>query len=163
MQVRARTIAGLSTSPAMVELITYISLGKYEILEKKTVVNYAFFLSVPSKPKFIVTYRATNFFNVSFDPTIMPIPGSLYFVQYKEDEKGLSEEYFLKINNIILNFKDGQAIYKRTYAVSNDRTIIVSPLEPGKTYITILVAGDGIRAETRSDPQYITTLGKGMF
>lgn len=58
---------------------------------------------------------------------------------------------------------DGQAIYKRTYAVSNDRTILVSPLEPGKTYITILVAGDGIRAETKSDPQYVTTLGKGKF
>ena len=40
---------------------------------------------------------------------------------------------------------------------------MVSPLEPGKTYITILVAGDGIRAETKSDPQYITTLGKGSF
>ncbi len=67
------------------------------------------------------------------------------------------------MNNIDFNLKDGQAIYKRTYSVSNDRTIIVSPLEPGKTYITILVAGDGIRAETKSDPQYITTLGKGMF
>jgi hypothetical protein len=40
---------------------------------------------------------------------------------------------------------------------------MVSPLDPGKTYITLLVAGDGIRAETRSDPQYITTLGKGIF
>ena len=58
---------------------------------------------------------------------------------------------------------DGQAIYKRTYAVSNDRTIMVSPLEPGKTYITILVAGDGIRAESRSDPQSVTTLGKGTY
>ena len=38
----------------------------------------------------------------------------------------------------------------------------MSPLEPGKTYITILVAGDGIRAETKSDSQLVTTLGKGM-
>jgi hypothetical protein len=58
---------------------------------------------------------------------------------------------------------DGQAIYKRTYAVSNDRTILVSPLEPGKTYITVLVAGDGIRSETKSDSQLVTTLGKGTF
>ncbi|CAF0804833.1 unnamed protein product [Rotaria sordida] len=123
VQVRARTVAGLSTSPAMIELTTNYSL-------------------VPSKPKFVVTYRGTTFFNVSFDPTIMHIPGSLYYVQYKEDER------------------DGQSIFKRTYVVSNDRTIIVSPLEPGKTYITILVAGDGIRAETKSDPQSITTLGK---
>ncbi|CAF4428566.1 unnamed protein product, partial [Rotaria magnacalcarata] len=36
----------------------------------------------------------------------------------------------------------GESIFKRTYVVSNDRSIIVSPLEPGKTYITILVAGD---------------------
>ncbi|UJR16314.1 hypothetical protein I4U23_003220 [Adineta vaga] len=123
VQVRARTVAGLSTSPAMIELTTNISL-------------------IPSKPSFIVSYRGSTFFNVSFDPTRMSIPGSLYYVQYKEDEK------------------DGQAIYKRTYASSNDRTIIVSPLEPGKTYITVLVAGDGIRAETRSDPQKVTTLGK---
>ncbi len=58
-------------------------------------------------------------------------------------------------------FLDGQAIFKKTYAVSNDRTILVSPLEPGKTYITYLIAGDGIRAETKSDPQMVTTLGKG--
>jgi hypothetical protein len=44
---------------------------------------------VPSKPRFVVTYRGTTFFNVSFDPTTMAIPGSLYYVQYKEDEKGL--------------------------------------------------------------------------
>ncbi|CAF2515801.1 unnamed protein product [Rotaria sp. Silwood2] len=123
VQVRARTIAGLSTSPAMIELTTNYSL-------------------VPSKPKFIVTYVGTTFFNVSFDPTIMPIPGSLYYVQYKENER------------------DGESIFKRTYVVSNDRTIIVSPLEPGKTYITILVAGDGIRAETKSDSQLVTTAGK---
>jgi Fibronectin type III domain len=29
VQVRARTVAGLSTSPAMIELTTNISLGKY--------------------------------------------------------------------------------------------------------------------------------------
>ncbi len=29
VQVRARTIAGLSTSPAMIELVTSFSLGKY--------------------------------------------------------------------------------------------------------------------------------------
>ncbi|CAF1002499.1 unnamed protein product [Adineta ricciae] len=123
VQVRARTIAGLSTSPAMIELTTNVSL-------------------IPSKPTFFVSYRGPTFFNVSFDPTRMQIPGSRYYVQYKEDEK------------------DGQAIYKRTYSVSNDRTIMVSPLEPGKTYLTYLVAGDGIRAETRSDSQKVTTLGK---
>jgi len=69
----------------------------------------------------------------------------------------------MKNNHINFWFIDGQAIFKRTYAVSNDRTIIVSPLQPGKTYITVLVAGDGIRAETRSDSQKVTTLGKGMF
>ncbi len=35
VQVRARTIAGLSTSPAMIELTTSFSLGKYEFLGKK--------------------------------------------------------------------------------------------------------------------------------
>ncbi|CAF1598127.1 unnamed protein product [Rotaria magnacalcarata] len=123
VQVRARTVAGLSISPAMIELTTNYSL-------------------VPSKPKFIVSYRGTTFFNVSFDPNAMAIHGSLYYVQYKEDER------------------DGESIFKRTYVVSNDRSIIVSPLEPGKTYITILVAGDGIRAETKSDPQLVSTLGK---
>lgn len=67
------------------------------------------------------------------------------------------------MNYIKNQFLDGQSIFKRTYAVSNDRTIIVSPLQPGKTYITILVAGDGIRAETKSDPQLVRTLGKGIF
>jgi hypothetical protein len=62
-----------------------------------------------------------------------------------------------------LIFKEGQAIYKKTYTVSNDRTILVSPLEPGKTYTIILIAGDGILAETKSDPQMVATLGKGMF
>ncbi|CAF2121861.1 unnamed protein product [Rotaria magnacalcarata] len=123
VQVRARTVAGLSISPAMIELTTNYSL-------------------VPSKPKFIVSYRGTTFFNVSFDPNAMAIHGSLYYVQYKEDER------------------DGESIFKRTYVVSNDRSIIVSPLEPGKTYITILVSGDGIRAETKSDPQLVSTLGK---
>ncbi len=35
VQVRARNIAGLSTSPAMIELTTNISLGEYQILEKE--------------------------------------------------------------------------------------------------------------------------------
>lgn len=94
---------------------------------------------------------------------MMAIPGSLYYVQYKENDHGLYKANFLEINYINFWFEDGQAIFKRTYAVSNDRTIIVSPLGPGKTYITILVAGDGIRAETKSDPQLVTTLGKGRF
>ncbi|CAF3806270.1 unnamed protein product, partial [Rotaria magnacalcarata] len=68
VQVRARTVAGLSISPAMIELTTNYSL-------------------VPSKPKFIVSYRGTTFFNVSFDPNAMAIHGSLYYVQYKEDER----------------------------------------------------------------------------
>ena len=94
----------------------------------------------------------------------MPIPGSLYYVQYKEDEKGLYEDSFLIRCEVFLSIvQDGQALFKRTYAVSNDRTIMVSPLQPGKTYITILVAGDGILAETRSDPQKVTALGKGKF
>jgi hypothetical protein len=32
-----------------------------------------------------------------------------------------------------------------------------------KTYITVLVVGDGIRAGTKSDSQLFTTLGKGTF
>lgn len=59
--------------------------------------------------------------------------------------------------------EDGQALFKKTYAVSNAREIMVSPLQPGKTYITILVAGDGILSETKSDPQKVTTLGKGTY
>ncbi len=35
VQVRARTIAGLSTSPAMIELTTNVSLGKYEFVDKE--------------------------------------------------------------------------------------------------------------------------------
>lgn len=34
VQVRARTVAGLSTSPAMIELTTNISLGKHVMLER---------------------------------------------------------------------------------------------------------------------------------
>ena len=34
VQVRAITSAGLSTSPAMVELTTGVSLGKYQIIEQ---------------------------------------------------------------------------------------------------------------------------------
>ena len=67
------------------------------------------------------------------------------------------------MKNISFLIKDGQALFKKTYAVSNAREIMVSPLQPGKTYITILVAGDGIFSETKSDPQKVTTLGKGKF
>ena len=49
----------------------------------------------------------------------------------------------------------------KTYAVSNDRTILLSALQPGQTYVTRLVAGDGILSETGSDPQMLTTLAKG--
>ena len=60
-------------------------------------------------------------------------------------------------------FEAEQVVEKKSYAVSNDRTILVSGLEPGKTYITSLVAGDGISSETRSDPQMVATLGKGKL
>lgn len=94
----------------------------------------------------------------------MAIPGSLYYVQFKEDEKGFELHTRIFFWSLPLAFlTDGQALYKRSYPVSNDRTIMVSPLIPGKTYITVLVAGDGIWAETKSDPQYITTLGKGKW
>ena len=53
--------------------------------------------------------------------------------------------------------------YQKSYSVSNDRTILVNGLKPGITYTTILVASDGISAETKSDPQMVTTLSKGMF
>ena len=74
----------------MIEITTNLSLGKRKIFEKYFRIHRVFFSSskVPSKPSFVVTYRGTTFFNVSFDPTRMPIPGSLYHVQYKEDEKG---------------------------------------------------------------------------
>ena len=93
VQVRARNIAGLSTSPAMIELTTNFSLSKYSMTEVETILNRTFVL-VPSKPTFRVTYRGPTFFNVSFDPTRMTIPGSLYYVQYKEDEKGSYAETF---------------------------------------------------------------------
>ncbi|CAF1215999.1 unnamed protein product [Adineta ricciae] len=121
VQVRARTSVGLSTSPAIIELTTNQSL-------------------VPSKPTFTVTYRGTTFFNISFDPTTMAVPGSLYYVQFKENDK------------------EGLALFKKSYAVSNERNILVNSLEPGKTYTAILVAGDGIEGETKSDPQMVTTL-----
>jgi len=60
-----------------------IKLYKY-----KNIFNH-YSILVPSKPRFVVTYRGITFFNVSYDPTIMAIPGSLYYVQYKEDETGL--------------------------------------------------------------------------
>ncbi|CAF4169795.1 unnamed protein product [Rotaria sp. Silwood2] len=123
VQVRARTSVGLSTSPAIIELTTNLSLA-------------------PSKPTFTVTHRGQTFFNISFDPTIMTVPGSLYYVQYKENDQ------------------DDQTDFKKSYTVSNDRTIFVNALEPGKIYTTILVAGDGILAETKSDPQMVATLSK---
>lgn len=58
-------------------------------------------------------------------------------------------------------FLDDPAAEKKTYAVSNDRTILVNGLDPGRTYVTRLVAADGIESETASDPQMITTLAKG--
>ena len=90
VQVRARTVAGLSTSPAMMELTTNVSLSKYFIFKNVRSVLSNVFLPVPSKPTFFVSYRGPTFFNVSFDPTRMQIPGSRYYVQYKEDEKGIN-------------------------------------------------------------------------
>jgi hypothetical protein len=53
-------------------------------------INYFNILfSVPAKPTFTVSHRGSTFFNISFDPTIMTVPGSHYFVQYKESDKGL--------------------------------------------------------------------------
>jgi len=49
----------------------------------------------------MVTYRGPTFFNVSFDPAIMAIPGSLYYVQYKEDENGLYKANVSTTNKII--------------------------------------------------------------
>ncbi len=66
------------------------------------VINYFFSLFLaPSKPTFSVTSRGTTFFNISFDPTIMPVPGSLYYVQYKEDENGLYKANVSTTNKII--------------------------------------------------------------
>ncbi|CAF4209111.1 unnamed protein product [Rotaria socialis] len=124
VQVRPRTSIGLSTSPAIIELTTNLTLA-------------------PSKPTFTVTQRGQTFFNVSFDPTIMTIPGSVYYVQYKENDQD-----------------DQTTTFKESYNVSNDRTILVNSLEPGKTYTTILVAGDGILSETKSDPQMVSTRKK---
>jgi hypothetical protein len=67
------------------------------------------------------------------------------------------------MKNLNCIFTDAQADFKRSYSVSNDRTILVNSLEPDKTYTVILIASDGISAETKSDPQMITTLSKGMF
>ncbi|CAF3850131.1 unnamed protein product, partial [Rotaria magnacalcarata] len=124
VQVRPRTSIGLSTSPAIIELTTNLTLA-------------------PSKPTFTVTQRGQTFFNVSFDPTIMTIPGSVYYVQYKENDQD-----------------DQTTTFKKSYTVSNDRTILVNSLEPGKTYTTILIAGDGIASETKSDPQMVSTRNK---
>jgi hypothetical protein len=56
---------------------------------------------------------------------------------------------------------DETILEKKSYAVSTDRTILISGLEAGKTYVTRLVASDGIESETKSDPQMINTLAKG--
>jgi hypothetical protein len=66
-------------------------------------------------------------------------------------------------NHSQLNFSDGQAEVTNSSSVPYDRTILVNSLEPGKTYTVILVASDGILAKTKSDPQMVTTLSKGMF
>ncbi len=73
--------------------------------------SYLLFSKVPSKPKFVVTYRATTFFNVSFDPTAMAIPGSLYYVQYKTDERGSYESNIRKLIISMLGFLDGESLY----------------------------------------------------
>ena len=64
--------------------------------------------------------------------------------------------------NVFSMITEGLALFKKSYAVSNERNILVNSLEPGKTYTVILVAGDGIEGETKSDPQMVTTLSKGM-
>lgn len=90
VQVRAQTSVGLSTRPAISELTTNQTLGKHRSDAKSTFISYVmmYFLSAPSKPTFFVTQRGSNFFNVSFDPTIMAVPGSVYYVQYKENING---------------------------------------------------------------------------
>lgn len=83
VQVRAQTSAGLSTRPAIIELTTNQTLGKINKHEDKMAKSSR---SVPSKPTFIVTQRGQTFFNISFDPMIMTVPGSIYFVHYKETD-----------------------------------------------------------------------------
>ncbi|CAF0900446.1 unnamed protein product, partial [Didymodactylos carnosus] len=122
IQVRARTSRGLSVSPAIIEITTNQSL-------------------VPSKPSFVISAVGNTFFNISFNPDTMAVPGSVFFARYKENDK------------------DGQAIYKKTYDVTNERTIVISPLDPGRDYFVFLVASDGIKSEVESDRQYIRTRG----
>lgn len=70
-----------------------VNLNKQQKLEKRVVFFLLNFRLAPSKPTFTVSYRGTTYFNVSFDPTIMAIPASQYYVQFKENDKGL---YFQK-------------------------------------------------------------------
>lgn len=93
----------------------------------------------------------------------MTVPASHYYIEYKEFEKSSIENEVLRrgINRSFLS--DESIEYQRSYSVSNDRTILVNGLKPGITYTTSLVASDGISAETKSDPQIVTTLSKGMF
>ena len=90
VQVRARTSVGLSTRPAIIELTTNLTLGKQRTQAGR--INQRcpsfYILLVPSKPTFTVTHRGTTFFNVSFDPTIMTVPGSLYYIDYRENDNG---------------------------------------------------------------------------
>ncbi len=59
VQVRARTVAGLSTSPAMIELTTNVSLGKYSIIEKTKNRIYSLFSFSTIKTK-ICCYLSRN-------------------------------------------------------------------------------------------------------
>lgn len=94
----------------------------------------------------------------------MTIPGSVYYVQFKENDRGRSPRQRCHSQNRVLrslSVAEGQAPFNKSYAVSNERNILVNSLDPGKTYTTILVAGDGLDSETKSDPQMISTLSKG--
>jgi hypothetical protein len=94
----------------------------------------------------------------------MTVPASHYYIQYKENDKGLKYIYICLIDKYLhCILVDNQTEFKRSYSVSHDRTIVVNSLEPGKTYTVILVASDGILAETKSDPQMVTILSKGMY
>jgi hypothetical protein len=75
-------------------------------VEKNDLIFVLTYFSVPSKPTFTVTHRGTTFFNISFDPTIMTVPGSLYYVQYKENDKGLYKNFvfLIHINLICLRW-----------------------------------------------------------
>lgn len=91
----------------------------------------------------------------------MTIPGSHYYVQYKANEKGFVDYFSNDSFDLIL--LDDETEWKKSYTVSNDRTILINSLQPGTTYTVILIASDGISAETKSDPKMVTTLSKGIF